>query len=108
MVRNALRFRDLLSGFTIGFEVAPNGFAGRALGCFDVLSIGGDRQIGRLYRKSRLGLFQHDQESHHLISSLIFFTVSTARPTGTSFWGCTMVTPSIRTSWYTNPTKRCT
>jgi hypothetical protein len=81
-----------LSGFPIGFEVDPNGFTGRALGRFDVLSVSGDRQIGRLHRKSRLGLFQHDQESHHLISSLIFFTVSTDRPTGTSFSGCTMVT----------------
>src|SRR5436305_1659149 len=92
MGRNPLRFRYGLSGFSIGFEVAPDCFASRLLGCFDVLSVSDDRQIGCLHCKSRLGLLQHDQESHHLTSSLSFFTVSTARPTGTSFWGCTMVT----------------
>ena len=80
VVWNALRFRHPLSGLSIGSEVAPNRLASRAPGCFDALSVSGDRQIGRLHRKSRLGLFQHDQESHHLISGLIFFAVSTARP----------------------------
>lgn len=35
------------------------------------------------------------ETAHHLTSSLIFFTVSTARPTGASFYGWTIVT----TNW---------
>ena len=85
VVRYALRFRGLLAGFPIGFEVAPNRFTRCAPGSFDVLSVGGDRQVGRLHCKSRTGLFQHDKVTRHLRSSLIFFTVSTARPTGMSF-----------------------
>jgi hypothetical protein len=77
-----MRLRHRLSGFSIGFEVAPNRFSSRALGRVDALAVGGYGQIGHLHRKSRPGLFQHDQKPHHLASSLIFFTVSTARLNG--------------------------
>jgi hypothetical protein len=84
MVRNRLSVGHPLSGFLIGFEVRLNGFGGRSLGRFDCLSVGRDREIGHLHRKPLLGLFQHDQKSHHLTSILIFFTVAAARPTGKS------------------------
>jgi|HubBroStandDraft_1064217.scaffolds.fasta_scaffold361589_2 hypothetical protein len=92
MTRNRLSIGHSLAGLLIGFEVNLNRFSSGPLGRFDIRSVGRDRQGGHLHRKSCLCLFQHDQKSHHLISSRIFLTLSTARPTGTSFCGCTMVT----------------
>jgi len=84
--------RNFPSCLAVGFQVARDSFSRSFLGSLDAAPVGCDGEVGGLDGESGFRRLKHDQESHHLISSWIFFTVSTDRPTGTSFCGWMMVT----------------